>query len=405
MFSINKENKNKKNNLLVISSYPEKGLVHGVKTVGVASYSKNTLNSIIKNFKDIKISVYADILNEPKKYIDNNILVQRNWKRGNLLSILILYFKIVKNPTKNILLQFEMYMLGNIFHTATFVFLLPILKLFKKDVTIVLHQVVIDINIFESNPFKVFIFNLVRPLFYKYLIFSCNKVIVFEQELKDRLNKKNIFVIEHAVELVNIINSDLAKRKLMLDTNKDYVMVFGYISPYKGILELIDSYNPKTANYQIIIAGGINPNYSNSKKHIDYYEKIKKISKIKNIITTNYIPQENIKYYFSACSLVVLPYKVFMSSSGPLSLALSYEKPFLVSENLNYYFKSKDFKKLLKEINLNKQDFYINFANLNQSIDFCIKNNKKFIKFSKSLKYYRNWDDIAKKYYTLIFSN
>ena len=61
------------NKLLVISSYPPKGTLHGNKYSAVASYTKNTLNSIDKaSNKKIEYLVLADILDKSEEYKEDN---------------------------------------------------------------------------------------------------------------------------------------------------------------------------------------------------------------------------------------------------------------------------------------------------------------------------------------------
>ena len=70
--------------LLVISSYPEKGQIHGTKTVGVGNYTKATLLSLIKKNPELKIKVLAEILGEQEEYTENKIFVNRSWKRRSI---------------------------------------------------------------------------------------------------------------------------------------------------------------------------------------------------------------------------------------------------------------------------------------------------------------------------------
>ena len=46
----------------------------------------------------------------------------------------------------------------------------------------------------------------------------------------------------------------------------------------------------------------------------------------------DYIPDEEVKNYFSAADLVILPYKEFEAQSGVGSISVSFGKPLLVSD-------------------------------------------------------------------------
>ena len=78
--------------LVVISSYPEKGFTHGRKTVGVASYTKNTLLGIKDLNKNLKIVVLGEILDKPEQYLEEGIQIKRIWKRSKFLDIFKIRF-------------------------------------------------------------------------------------------------------------------------------------------------------------------------------------------------------------------------------------------------------------------------------------------------------------------------
>jgi len=83
-----------------------------------------------------------------------------------------------------------------------------------------------------------------------------------------------------------------------------------------------------------------------------YVRDLEKLMTERQVIQTGFVPEEKVPAYFSATDVLVLPYTTFMSSSGPLSLALSYELPVLLSEELKPYGKTKDIANALKESDL-----------------------------------------------------
>ena len=80
---------NPKPTLIVITSYPEKGVVHSAHTVGVASYSKNLLQSIKTQYPQLQIIVLAERLAacQQCEYLDNGIIVRRCWRRNHPASL------------------------------------------------------------------------------------------------------------------------------------------------------------------------------------------------------------------------------------------------------------------------------------------------------------------------------
>ena len=68
--------------------------------------------------------------------------------------------------------------------------------------------------------------------------------------------------------------------------------------------------------------------------YISWLNELKNLSLgNKNIIWVyDYIPDEEVGDYFKNSDLIVIPYNEAMSASGPLSIAIYYEKPVLVSK-------------------------------------------------------------------------
>ena len=120
----------------------------------------------------------------------------------------------------------------------------------------------------------------------------------------------------------------------------------------------------------------------------------------KKIITTGFVPEKKIAGYFSNTDLVILPYKMFFSSSGPLSLAFSFEKPFILSRPLIGYFDSPDFLEALRQTGLKKEDFIfdLNKVSFEHRLNWAKNNLDKLANFSRIMKEKRDWKTVAKQY-------
>lgn len=387
--------------LLAISSYPEKHKIHGEKTVGGASYAKNTLISIKKQKPDLKITVFAEEFNGCESYIDDgDIHVKRIWKRNNISSLIKLFLEILKNKDKKILIEFEMFMFGGLLYTSVFLLALGLLKIRGKQNYLVLHQVVSDLSSFEKNSLKRFVYSSFRNILYSYIYLISKKIIVFEEYLKEMLNLgEKIVVIPHAVEQKAALDKKESKQKLGLDVSQKYILYFGYISPYKGIDKFIENY-PNDTDYKLIVAGGINPNHSLNPEYTNFVDKVKTKANEIGAISTGFVKESEIELYFSACDIVVLPYQTFMSSSGPLSLAFCYEKPVMLSSHLEKYFLTNDFKTACESSNLNAKDLLFEFSNISirERINYISLHKEKFIKFSSNIKSARSWETISECY-------
>lgn len=395
-----------KNELLVIASYPPKGEIHGQPTVGVASYTKHTLTALSKN---AAITVLAEkFSDEEEMYHEENILVRRLWKRNSLSLFPRLLWKIAteKNSPQNILIAFELAIFGNMLSLLPFPLFLFVLRFLGKNVTVVSHQVITDmreisghINI-AKNSFRISLLNILVHNFYRLLLLSSSKIIVFEDFFKHSLSRfgdaKKIAVIPHGVERFNSIpTKSEARSRLNIPQNTFIVLYFGYLAWYKGADWLVEKF-PKQYNLSLIIAGGANPNHLNKAYYRQYISTIEEICKEKGIKLTGFVPQEQIPWYFQAADVAIFPYRTFMSSSGPLSMTFSFEKPFLISDVLAPLFEKQDIKGLTFSLD----------DNLAEKIDAFQHDSslqKKAKKISTSLKKVRSWKNIGRLYYDVLF--
>lgn len=391
----------------VITSYPGKGEIHGGQTVGIASYTKNTLLAIQKADSEIDLNVRADVLDTERMYMDRDIIVRRNWRRGDVMSLWRLFLEILKDKNNRLIVPIEGNMYGNYLHLAFFMGILGFLRLSGRRIYLIMHEVILDFTTLEKSKTKQRILSIISVAFYTYITLVSRKVIVFEEKLKERLgNRRNIVVIPHATEKPKKITKKAARRRLRLKDDKFYALDFGYISPYKGADTIVDIWPDKPNGKRLILAGGGNPNHMNKKDYNKFVKNVFKTAKEKKIITPGFIDEKKIPLYFAAADVVILPYRVFMSSSGPLALAFAYGKPVLLSEPLGAYFDSRDFKRALRVSGLKKSDLIFNIdpEKFLAKLRWSKKNLKKMKEFSDNIHTNRSWDAIGHKYVQVLTS-
>lgn len=410
------EPKSHAKNLLVISSYPAPGKIHGRETVGIASYAKNTLKSLIGANSGLKITVLAERLLDAasNQYSEDSINVKRIWKRGSLSTFWNLISEIIKHHknTKNILIELELAMFGGIINLLPLPLFLFILKLLGKKITVVMHQVIPDMNELsghinrEKNSTTIKIYNICIRLMYRLILNLTNQVIVFDQALKAKLtpfgNSKKIKVIPHGVEqFEDAVSKHTAREKLNIEEDRLIVLSFGYLAWYKGTDWLVDALSDNKT-IQLILAGGPNLNHSNKNFYKKYILDIEEKCKKSGFLVTGFVPEDKISLYYQASDIVILPYRALMSASGPLSMALSYKKPFLVSKIMEGIFQTEDIKKLLFDLELNKEDLiFSDKENLVQKLEIMKKDPVKLAKIadlSTKLSKIRSWKLIGKMY-------
>lgn len=406
--------------LFVITSFPPKGVVHDKSVVGIASYAKNTLLSLKQYNSQTNITVLAEVLGTKSSYEDNGIKVKRVWKRSSFSIFPQLLKEILgKNGTKNILIEFEVAMFGDFIFLLPFPLFILILRLLNKRVTIVFHQVISDIedlsgHINVNNKLKISLLNLFIGLFYRITIILSSKIIVFDQILKEKFakygNSKKIAIIPHGVEeFMPTISKEQARNKLGLKENDFVLLYFGFLAWYKGT-DLLVSYFSQVENtdksFKLIIAGGANPNHKGKGYYERFIHGIEEKSKDENITLTGFVEEKDISLYFQASDLVIFPYRTLMSASGPLSIAFSFGKPFLVSENLLGIFETEDIKESLETLNLTKHNLSFNESNFEEKVNKIKSDDafrKKIVKLSEKIAASRSWKEIGKKYYEKLF--
>lgn len=420
----------KAQNLVVISSYPPKNTTHDKHIVGIASYAKNTLTALrtIDKKNELNISVLAEKLpaksGSEKIYIENGINISRVWERNSFKAFPLLIKELLRfhKNTKNVLIELELSMFGNLLHLAFFPLFVILLRVLGKKVTIVFHQIIPDIkelyghiNI-DLNDWRINILNILIRLFYVLVLFAASKAIVFDEALKHELKKfgngNKISVIPHGVETFNNPPTKKeARMKLNISPDSFVLLCFGFIAWYKGTDWLIQSF--KQLNNErikhgkkpidLIIAGGKNPNHANKKYYQQYIGNIEKECRVNNIRLTGFVEEKDIPLYFQACNAVVLPYRAFMSASGPLSFAMAFNKPFLVSDKLAKIFETKDMKDVLDAARIKKELLTFSLGSeFKKKINLMIDNLKfreKIADFSKKISLKRSWKYIGKLYY------
>lgn len=108
-----------------------------------------------------------------------------------------------------------------------------------------------------------------------------------------------------------------------------YLLFFGFIRDYKGLdllLHAMADERVRALCLRLIVAGEYYGNQA-------FYEKLIADLGIENqlVMRMDYIPSEEVKYYFGAADLVVQPYKS-ATQSGISQMAYHFEKPMVVTD-------------------------------------------------------------------------
>jgi glycosyltransferase involved in cell wall biosynthesis len=121
---------------------------------------------------------------------------------------------------------------------------------------------------------------------------------------------------------------EVACTRLNLDPANRYILFFGFIRNYKGLdllLQAMAEPGMKESGIRLIVAGEY---YEDKQPYLDLIETSGIGDQL--VMATDFIPDAEVKYYFSAADLVVQPYKS-ATQSGISQMAYHFEKPMVVT--------------------------------------------------------------------------
>ena len=230
-------------------------------------------------------------------------------------------------------------------------------------------------NIYPHESF------FLEKYFIKKFFLNIDNFLVMSSESEDKLRSlinsktkivKSFLPLKENINL-KISKKDACKKLGIYNPPKLLLLFFGFIRDYKGLDILIDSLDSiKELDIKLLIGG---ESYIKTDKIKD---SIKKNSLSEMIIWhKKYISNEDINLYFSACDIVVLPYKK-ISQSGIVPMAYHFDKLIVCSDikslkehiietKTGYFFKKNNsnhlssiISKIYESHDFKKSEDYIN---------------------------------------------
>lgn len=162
-----------------------------------------------------------------------------------------------------------------------------------------------------------------------------SKTVENELRLFNKKNKPYILtphpiynIFGDSIEKLSALNYLKDKYKINLKSKK-ILLFFGYIRKYKGLMNAINAIGELRKNFSDIVLLVAGEFYENSEP---YYRRISELQIENNIkIISDFIPDEDVKYFFSSSDAVLLPYSS-ASQSGIVQIAYHFEKPVIASD-------------------------------------------------------------------------
>jgi glycosyltransferase involved in cell wall biosynthesis len=125
------------------------------------------------------------------------------------------------------------------------------------------------------------------------------------------------------------ISTEDAKLKLGFSPDDKVILFFGYVRKYKGLDILISAFKillNEGYKLKLLIAGEF---YDNPEPYHNQIKDLKLENEVK--LFNQFIPNEEVKKYYLASDLVILPYRS-ATQSGILNVAYGFLKPVLVTD-------------------------------------------------------------------------
>ncbi len=167
--------------------------------------------------------------------------------------------------------------------------------------------------------------------FNKYFLKRNDGFIVMSEKVRDDLltvhpNAKYL-LIPHPIynQFGDKLEKSAARKQLNVPVDKKVLLFFGIIRDYKGLDFLIEAMSLLDESYHLIVAGEVYGSFEKYEQQISGLGLKDRIS-----IFSQYIDDAEVKNYFSAADVCVLPYKS-ATQSGITNISYHFEVPIIAT--------------------------------------------------------------------------
>ncbi|MEZ4988607.1 MAG: glycosyltransferase [Saprospiraceae bacterium] len=169
--------------------------------------------------------------------------------------------------------------------------------------------------------------------FAHYFARACDGFMTLSDSVRDALatfSQAPVAVAPHPIydSYGALLSKAEARTHLRLDATAKYLLFFGFIRAYKGLdwlLQAMADERVRQLGVKLIVAGEYYGNQLEYERLIQTYGVADQL-----VMHTEFIANEEVRYYFCAADVVVQPYKT-ATQSGISQLAYHFEKPMIVT--------------------------------------------------------------------------
>ena len=203
------------------------------------------------------------------------------------------------------------------------------LKKIKEKCGVKLIVTIHDILPFNQKFYDVYFHKKVYGLADNIILQAENNKERFKELFPEYYSKCKMIPLGHILDYADILEKEKSREKFEIPNDKFVFLFFGQIKKVKGVDVLLKAYAEfcKThENTLLVIAGKV------WKDNFSQYQAIIDENKIEHKVRTDikFIPDDDVKYYYSACDCCVLPY-LDVYQSGVIQLCYAYKKPVIAS--------------------------------------------------------------------------
>jgi glycosyltransferase involved in cell wall biosynthesis len=149
-----------------------------------------------------------------------------------------------------------------------------------------------------------------------------------ESDLQEFLPKARYAFVPHPIYNIfgDALPKEEARRRLGL-TDERIILFFGYVRRYKGLHLLLEAMPQilKHLSVRLLVVGEFYDDEEAYRKQIQTLGLANHVT-----INSQYIPNDEVALYFSACDVVVLPY-ISATQSGIVQIAYHFDKPVIAT--------------------------------------------------------------------------
>lgn len=397
---------NRPSTLLVISKYPYREV--GASYHGVAVYTQETLSTIsAETGQKFVVLVQSEYGRKPELVANGKVLVipcfDDSLRMFRQLVAMIQRF----DQISSLHIHSEFYTSGNPVQMAAAIPFYAALKAQGKHLSYVAHNVVADFSFMAAHlgkkktDFKLKLFETLVPWYYRTLNLVLDRFIALDESIKERLSAyvpTRKIVVSPIWVYPQKISGQLRKTwrsKLGYKQDDLVLMVFGFMTRYKGVDWLTDAVarlqqEAGFKHVKLLLAGGPAPSQQGKKHYDRFYAELEKYAQDHDGISlTGFLPNSDLKGHFAAADVVILPYRGILGASASWASAMTYGKPFLLSEEMTPYLEASDAAQALEKHGLTTQAGVLkrNIACLRKSITALtdIQKRARLTRLSRSL--------------------